>query len=114
MSLTLEQILAANTLPRHVVPIPEWNGEVYVQTLDIATRSAIEDEFSGKKGIKSLSFRTRLLCATVVDETGKPLLQESHIPGLNSKAAERLFEAALEFNGFTKADAKILGHAEKN
>lgn len=114
MSLTLEQILAANTLPKQAIVIPEWNGEVYVQTLDIATRSAIEDEFAGKKGVKSLSFRARLLCATVVDEAGKPLLQESHIPGLNAKAAERLFEAALELNGFTKTDAQVLGGAEKN
>jgi hypothetical protein len=32
-TLTLDQILAARELPREVVPVPEWGGDVVVQAL---------------------------------------------------------------------------------
>ncbi len=108
-----DTILAANKLPLEKVEVAEWGTPVWVKTLCVADKSSIEDEFAGTKP-KSLTFRQRVLCKAVCDEAGQPVFSSEQIGELRCDVAERLFEAALRLNGWSKEDRKVLEDAEKN
>jgi hypothetical protein len=110
----LETILEKNILPLTSVGIPEWEETIWIKTLCVADKSKIEDEFSGKKEVKSLTFRERVLTKTVCDADGGEIFKPEHVGALRSDVAERLFERALELNGWSKRDRKDLEQAEKN
>jgi len=105
--LTREQILGAVDLPRKLVQVPEWGGEVYVRTMTGAERDAWEVGVaeSNKTGVKTI--RARLAAMVIVDEGGERLFSEKDIPDLQLKscaALDRVFEAADRLNHITGRD----------
>ncbi len=110
MSLTLEQILAADDRSVEKVPCPEWGGDVYVCTLTADERDAWEkDAASGKPTRASLVGRA--LC----DKDGNRLNPtEAQVAALGKKASgpmERCVDAIMELNAMRKQDVEEM---EKN
>jgi hypothetical protein len=70
--LTREQILSS-TLPIEEVPTPEWGGSVFVRTVTVADRLALE---SAIERHKADPFATVILVFTLCDEAGVPLFGE--------------------------------------
>jgi len=114
MTLTKEAILAAQDLKTESVSVPEWGGEVLVQTLtgtakDAFERGCFEDNKAGKVNV-----RARLIAACVVDDKGNRLFTEQDIEALGRKsvkALDRVFDKASELNAVTGKDAEAI---EKN
>ncbi len=112
--LTKDAILAAQDIKTETVQVPEWSGEVIVQTLtgtgkDAFEQGCFEDRKNGKVNI-----RGRLVAACVVDEQGKRLFTEQDIEALgrkSAKALDRVFEIASRLNVITAQDIEAL---EKN
>lgn len=119
--LSVDEILALDDLPREMVSVPEWGGDVYVRTM----RGDERDEFEGaealyrrgkSKGSPQMmrGFRARLLVFTVCNEAGQLLFkpeQAASLGGKSSAIVSRLFDVAAKLNGFTNADVEEL---EKN
>lgn len=114
MTLTKEAIFAAQDLKTESVSVPEWGGDVLVQTLtgtakDDIERGCFEDNKSGK-----INVRARYVAACIVDEKGNRLFTEQDIEALGRKSAkvlDRLFDKASELNAITQKDVEVL---EKN
>ena len=98
MPLNREQILGVNDTKIVKVPVPEWDGDVYVRSLKAGQRDELV-------GLDRKQLFTRLLVLTMVDETGASLgFTEEDIPTLESKnlsAIVRIFKEALSINGMT-------------
>lgn len=106
--LNRDSILAASDLPREAVTVPEWGGEVCVQTMTAGDRDAYETEVyefddEGKVRVKTMAdFRARLLLRCIVDENGKRLFSDDDLPLLSAKnpaALDRLNAVARRLNG---------------
>jgi hypothetical protein len=104
MSLNKEQILSTNDITIVKVPVPEWGGDVYVQTLKAK-------QIDGLSGLQQRELRTRLLIMTMVDENGASLgFTADDIPALEEKslsAVVRVFHQALIVNGMTKEAVEV-------
>lgn len=102
MPLSKAEILAANDLPREVVPVPEWGGDVIVSTMTGASRDAWEAGMAGKEGADLLKdMRARLAVACMVDEAGARLFTDADVPALSAKSAaalERVTKVAQRLN----------------
>lgn len=104
--LDREAILARNDLPRELVAVPEWGGEVYVRGLTLLERDRLEAQAADvmaalANGLGSASLRAKLLALTVCDEHGQPLFDDADAAKLATKstaATERLVEAALRLS----------------
>lgn len=112
--LTKDAILAAQDLKTETVAVPEWGGDVLVQTLtgtakDAFERGCFEDNKNGKVNV-----RARLAAACVVDEKGNCLFTEQDIEALGRKsvkALDRVFDKAAELNAVAEKDIEAI---EKN
>lgn len=108
MPLNREQILAANDTKIVKVPVPEWDGDVYVRSLKAGQR----DELIG---LTSKELFSKLLVLTMVDENGASLgFTAEDIPALEEKsmtAVVRVFREALTVNGMT---GEAVEEARKN
>ncbi len=114
MTTTIEKIqLADSTLPTKEVEVPEWGVTVSIVTLSVAQRSEIENKFAGGKQV-ALTFRQALLTMAVRNTDGTELWTADQIAAPRADAVERLFQLALERNGFTNDDKQLLSDAEKN
>lgn len=110
--LTKEQILKQEDLRSEVVPVPEWGGEVKVCTMSGFARDRFEAGISGKNGgINMSNIRAKLAAATIVDENGNLLFDESDIVKLGNKscaALDRVFAASQRLNLITNDDVEAL------
>ena len=114
--LTREMILQADDLRRELVSIPEWGGEVYVRSLTGAERDQFEAGMmkivvGGTPVVKLELARARLASLTMCDESGQRLFTEADVVALSGKCAaplERVFEAAGQLSGLSKADVEEL------
>lgn len=114
MTLTAEQILAADDLGLKQVPVPEWNGEVFIRMMSVGERDGYERLWIGKRETGVDNFRTEYLARVLCDETGKLLFTREQIAALANKSGAvmgRLFDAALAHNNMTEADVEQLGKA---
>jgi hypothetical protein len=108
MSLSKSQILEAQDLDRKEVGVSEWGGTVFVRMLTGRQRDAFEAQ---QEKDPYTDLRARLAVATVCDEAGNLLFSEADIPALtnkNGKALDRVFAAAVKFNGIAPADIEEL------
>jgi hypothetical protein len=108
MSLSKEQILAANDASTLRVEVPEWHGDVYIRVMTVGERDAYELEYQQKKATGMDDFRTKFLVRCLVDEKGERLFTNGEITLLASKNARvvnRLWEAAIKHNDL--AEEKI-------
>ncbi len=99
--LTKEAILAADDLPRELVNVPEWGGDVFVRTMTGADRDAFEASLIGKEG-RMENVRARLVSLTLCTETGDRLFDDAEVAALGKKSAralDRVFSVAQRLNG---------------
>lgn len=113
--LTKEQILQANDLPKELVKVPEWDGEVYVRTMTGAERDAFEQSLIISKGkIDLVNVRAKLCALAICDENGNRLFSDLEIEQLGQKSAvalDRIFEVTQRLNKIGTEDIEEL---EKN
>ncbi len=113
--LTKEAILAADDLPREVVHVPEWGGDVYVRTMSGTDRDAFETSLIARSDIhagtsRMDNVRARLVALTLCDTDGVRLIDDADIVALGRKSAralDRVFAVAQRLNGIgvEQADA---------
>lgn len=121
--LSKEAILAADDLPREVVHVPEWGGDVYVRTMSGTDRDAFEtsliarsdagsgaDAVAGAGSTRMDNVRARLVALTLCDADGVRLFDDADIVALGRKSAralDRVFAAGQRLNGIgvDQADA---------
>ena len=108
--LSKEAILQTDDLPRELVQVPEWGGDVYVSTMTGTQRDAFEQSMQGKKGKLNLdNVRARFAVLTIVDDQGKRLFTDVDVKALGEKSAaalDRVFAVAQRLNGFSDSDAR--------
>lgn len=103
MSLTREQILAAQDHAIEAVEVPEWSGKTYVRMMTGCERDAYERSMYDKAKLGNLgeNVRAQLLSLTVCDEAGTLLFTAADVEALGKKAAapiERLVRVARKLN----------------
>lgn len=111
--LTRDAILAAADLPRKLVPVPEWGGEVWVRTLPGTERDAFEASLWKAKGRgrnretvrDATNYSAKLAALAICDEQGKRLFSEVDVAALarkSSAALNRVVGEAMALNGMTE------------
>lgn len=115
MTLKRDAILAANDLPRELLSVPEWGGEVYVRGMTGAERDKLEFKLAQRrKAGKSTRFRASLAVATVCDENWNPIFGPEDVDAIDSMPAAglgRVADVAMRLSGIGAEDAEEL---EKN
>lgn len=110
--LNRDAILNADDLPRELVEVPEWGGNVYVRTLRGNERDNFEQSIVGKKQKTSLdNVRARFAVLTICDESGKRLFSDADAKALGDKSAaalDRVFAVSQRLNGFSQEDQEDL------
>ncbi len=113
--LTRDAILQAQDLPRVLVPVPEWGGELYVRALTGAERDAFEQSIVEQKGknmkMNLRNIRAKLVALTAVDEEGHRLFSDDDARWLGNKSAaalDRVFEVAQRLSGLRPEDVEEL------
>ncbi len=121
MSLSKDQILGADDLPREEVRVPEWGGSVWVRSMTGMERDAFESSMLEEKDGKSRAtnmrnIRARMAVLCCVDENGDRLFSHSDekaVGGKSAAALERIFTVAQRLNGLTNDDVEELaGNSE--
>lgn len=103
MSLTRDQILAADDIRFVDVAVPEWGGNVRVKLMNGVERNHFETLLRGRQGE---DIRSAIVAATVVGDDGQPLFTLADADALGKKswrALERVANAAAELNKLTDA-----------
>jgi hypothetical protein len=121
--LTAEEILQADDLPKELVEVPEWGGEVYVRTMTGLERDSWEGSIVKMKPrrvngrniqepeIIFANARAKLLAKVLCDESGKALFSEHQVDVLGGKSASALdkcFTVAQKLNHLTNEDVEEL------
>lgn len=121
--LSKEAILAADDLPREIVSVPEWGGQVYVRTMTGTDRDAFEASLITKdsgpssqpsKDQRMHNVRARLVSLTLCAESGERLFQDGDIDALGRKSAralDRVFAVAQRLNGIGTDEAQAAKNA---
>ena len=112
----LDKIKAAATKATpHEVSVPEWDGiTVYVKSLSAGERYALEKDIS--KDVKNDGpALARIVCMCLCDKDGNAVFEYpqgiDEVHTLQAAGAQRVFNAALKYNGMRKEDIEEL---EKN
>ena len=110
--LTKEQILSADDLARKKLEIPEWGGHIWIAVMSGTARDRFETSVIGKNGVaNTLNIRAKLAAATITDENGELLFNESEIIKLGRKSASALdliYEESQKINRLTDDDVEEL------
>jgi hypothetical protein len=114
--LTKDQILKADDLKKETVKVPEWGGDVIVQTMTGAARddyenSIVDLDAHGKAKHNLSNIRAKLLAATLVDEKGSIMFKAKDIVALGNKssaALDRVFGVAQRLNAVSDEDLEEL------
>lgn len=114
-ALTREMILAASTLKRDTVTVPEWGGTIVVQEWSGAQRDAWEASLlrsSTDAGSRYSNLRARMVAVSVINEDGSPVFTESDVEALgrlSASALERVAAVVQRLNGLAEGtqDASI-------
>lgn len=113
MLLGKEQILNAKDLTHQDVEVKEWGGTVRVRVMTGAERDAFEQSVFKNKGkdgdLNTKLYRSKLLVATVVDESNNRLFTEKDIEALGEKSSvpvDKLATAAMKVNGLFASDVE--------
>ena len=123
--LSRDAIIDVDDLPRELVPVPEWGGDVFVRSLTAAERDAYNNSLfrvQPRKGGRDpeISYHpenatARLVVLTVVGEDGKRLFKDGDLDKVarkNAKALERLAAVARRLSGIDEeSQAELLGNS---
>ena len=110
MSLSLQEILAAQDVGTKEVPIPEWNGSVHVRQLSALEGIRLGAQFKALTGTDVEIAEQRLVIALATylsDDKGKPLATREEALQLLSKSqkvVERIVTEGSNFNGSNEAE----------
>ena len=103
--LTKDQILAADDLEREVVNVPEWGGDVMVQSLTGSARDRLEARFSDARGrmdpARAGDFRAAYVAEAIIDADGRLVFGLADIQALgkkSSRALQRVFDVAARLS----------------
>jgi len=99
--LTKQTILQCDDLPRQLVTIPEWGGDVYVRTMTGTDRDAFEASLLVNE-TRMENVRARLVALTLCDDAGARIFEDHEIAALGKKSAralDRVFSVAQRLNG---------------
>ena len=102
--LTKEQIQAANDLRSKIIPIPEWGGEVRIQTATVKRVS----EVLGTMANAAIPKDQRLFLLCVVE----PVFTEADLPWLIEKSAVAFTTVMNEINTLLKHTEAAATEAE--
>jgi hypothetical protein len=109
--LTFDQIISSQDLPKELVTVPEWGGDVYIATMTAGDRDAYEMSVAsmqnGKMKPDMRNIRAKLVSRCLVDEAGVRIFTEDKINDLGKKSAkvlDRLFDKASQINGINEVD----------
>lgn len=112
MSLTRDQILAVDDLPRETVAVPEWGGELIIRGLTGRERDAYEQSLIRGRGVVDYdNARAKLLVRCIIDESGERVFTEDDADALGRKAGavlDRLFSVAARLSGLGPGDVEEL------
>lgn len=115
MTLTKEQILAADDIPIREVEVPEWGGTVRMRGLTGSERDAYESSLFQQRGEKRIlrmeNVRARLVARCIVDDEGNRLFSDEEVKALGGKSGkvlDRLFDEARKLSGLTAEDVEEL------
>lgn len=111
MSLTKEQIMAADDMGLLEVQVPQWGGSVYVRVMTVGERDSYENEWMVNKHKGVENFRSKFLQRVLCDETGSLLFTANEIDLLAKKSARvitKVWEAAMKHNALTDDDVEEL------
>ena len=112
MTLTKQQILDAADTKTEEVEVPEWGGNVRIQTMTGYARDAFESSITGKNGgVNTVNIRAKLVAACIVDDDGELMFAEKDVAKLGKKSAaalERVFAAAQKLNRISDGDVEEL------
>jgi len=111
MSLTKEQILAADDMGLLELEVPEWGGSVFVRVMTVGERDSYENEWMINKSKGVENFRSKFLQRVLCDETGELLFTAAEVDKLAKKSARvitRVWEAAMRHNALTDGDVEEL------
>lgn len=114
MSLTADEILAADDLGLKKVHVKEWNGDVHIRVMSVGERDEYERMWIGKREMGIENFRTQYLARVLCDDKGCLLFSREQVAALAKKSGAvmgRLFDEAMKHNRMTEEDVKDLGKA---
>ena len=113
--LNRDAILASNDLPKELVTVPEWGGDVYVRGLTGKERDAFEAGMIEQRGksqtVNLQNIRAKLASMSICDETGKRIFTDADMAQLSGKSAvalQRVFEVARRLSGLGDGDVEEL------
>lgn len=109
--LTRDEILAAQDIAYETVSVPEWGGDVRVQSLTGSARDKLEARFSDARGrmdsSKAQDFRAAYVAQAIVDADGVLLFSDADIKALgkkSSRALQRVFDVAARLSAVSPGD----------
>tara|TARA_S200002703_G_scaffold37022_2_gene32205 strand:- start:3062 stop:3406 length:345 start_codon:yes stop_codon:yes gene_type:complete len=111
MSLTKEQILAADDMGLLELEVPEWGGSVHIRVMTVGERDSYENEWMVNKSKGVDNFRSKFLQRVLCDENGELLFTAQEVDKLAKKSARvitRVWEAAMRHNALTDGDVEEL------
>ncbi len=114
MSLTREQILSADDLPKVEVQVKEWGADatVWVRSMSGEERDRWEASLIDADGGRNMeNVRARLVALTAIDAAGNRLFadEDAHALGKKSAAAlDRLFAASMKLNALNRQEVAAL------
>lgn len=119
--LTRDAILASDDLPRELVSVPEWGGDVFVRGLTGVERDMYESAAAAMVDgdvvvIDDKGARARLVGFCIVDDAGRRLFSEDDIVALAGKSAaalDRVYHVAARLSGIGSAGVSdAVGNSE--
>jgi hypothetical protein len=115
VTLSKDQILAAEDIPTKDVEVPEWGGSVRMRGLTGSERDAYELSLWQVRGEKRIlrmeNARARLVAMCIVDENGERMFSDAEAKDLGRKSGkvlDRLFDEARKLSGLTAEDVEEL------
>lgn len=106
--LTRDQILNVSDDQMELVPVPEWNGEVWVKGMTGILRDKFESSIVSYRGpereVNMANARAKLAASSICDEKGVLCFSEKDVKllgGKSAKALQRVFEVAQRLSGIT-------------
>jgi len=113
--LDKKSILQCDDLPKELVSVPEWGGDVFVRTLSGQERDMFEQSMMEGKGknrdMNLKNIRARLSVLTICTEDGTRLFEAKDVDALGKKSAaalDRIFSVAQKLNGLSGEDVEEL------
>jgi hypothetical protein len=109
MSLTKEQILAADDMGLLELEVPEWGGSVRIRVMTAGERDSYENEWMVNKSKGVDDFRAKFLQRVLCDDKGELLFTAAEIKQLSKKSARvvtKVWNAAMKHNALTDQDVE--------